>query len=575
MSSNNDSQKRFDELLCLVVEEQATTEQITELLDIAEHDAELKHKLKAQLEIDFLLSQVEQTEQKANVFVDAVLQASASESQIKDFEKQVIGAIQAEADAAKQQALRQEQQNQTPIDNKVVYLPWAISGFSMAACVLLSVLFFFYGGRPITVAPMAQVPVVEVEDNGVAVVVNTVANKRDYRIGQTISPGKLKIEQGFMELEFYNGAQLKIAGPAELEVISAQRVKLLSGKVMTDVPHVAIGFTIDTPNSEVVDLGTAIGVSVDENGQSQVHVFDGLIEAVDKDGNKQQIAKGEALNIDAPKMSEWQQTKAKAGQFSEFSEIADLTVFAIDQKHQRWLEMRDLIIQEPSLVAYYDFEKDSSKPRILKNVANTSEEFNGAIVGAKWAAGPWPGKSSLDFKRSSDRVRVDIDGRFDEFTLAAWVKIDSLDRTFSALLLTDGYRPGDMHWQLGQFGQSRHGLIVLGLAATLEQKGAYKGRNYNYAPFFSVADSGTWYHLATSVSQNSKEVKTYINGELVKRQPLLYFSDFWRIEKANIANWNSKKNANPLRNLNGSMAEMMIFSRALGDDEVAQIALKD
>ncbi len=98
-------------------------------------------------------------------------------------------------------------------------------------------------------------------------------------VGRALSAGELSIKGGRVGLSFAGGAQLVIDGPASLALLSPSRARLISGKAAAHVPEGARGFTVETPGVEVVDLGTEFGVSVSEAGVSDVHVFQGEVEA--------------------------------------------------------------------------------------------------------------------------------------------------------------------------------------------------------------------------------------------------------------------------------------------------------
>ncbi|GAC13116.1 LamG-like jellyroll fold domain-containing protein [Aliiglaciecola lipolytica] len=564
MSDLKSQKQRFEQLLGQLLDNAISASEVDELLCLAQLSDEFKFSLRAQLEMDFLLTQTESAEAKEGIFVAKVHDASKQLLQHKEFEKRILQAIEDNPEGIR------ATQDKAPKKNNISGLSrtWNWTALSIAACAVLTFFFFLHIDEPENYY-QPSVMLNEVNDNGVAVIVNVVNNSQHFKAGESVIPGNLQLLDGFLELEFYHGARLKIAGPADLDIINEQRVMLRHGKVMTDVPYVAIGFTIDTPNSEVIDLGTAIGVSVDHSGKSQIHVFDGLIETKDKQGETYRLAKGGAISQGSPLASEWQLKNATSSLFSEFSNINDLTITASNRQQRKWHEMKQWVLKDESLVAYYDFEKDLNLPRQLTNIAHTSETFHGAIVGANWAQGPWNGKSALEFKKASDRVRVDIKGEFDQFTLTTWIRIDSLDRRFNSILLTDNYNEGDIHWQLGHLDEQNEGKLVLGLKHTKDA-----GSNYTYQPFYSVSESGTWYHLATTVNQNTRQVKSYINGKLVMEKHLKHRTKSWHINKASIGNWDSTLNISPLRNLNGSIAEMMIFSRALSDDEIKKIALQ-
>lgn len=100
--------------------------------------------------------------------------------------------------------------------------------------------------------------------------------------GDSMPPGVYALEKGMVELEFGSGASLIVEGPARWELISSWQARLDWGRVVTDVPPEAIGFKIDTADTSVVDLGTRCGIHVEQRssgvGQTEVHVFEGLVE---------------------------------------------------------------------------------------------------------------------------------------------------------------------------------------------------------------------------------------------------------------------------------------------------------
>ncbi|MEO8270637.1 MAG: hypothetical protein ABI557_13020, partial [Aureliella sp.] len=51
--------------------------------------------------------------------------------------------------------------------------------------------------------------------------------------------------------------------------------------------------------------------------------------------------------------------------------------------------------------------------------------------------------SALDFSPIGSRVRVEVPGSHHGLTLNCWVKINSIDRWYSSLFLTDGHDDGE------------------------------------------------------------------------------------------------------------------------------------
>ena len=73
--------------------------------------------------------------------------------------------------------------------------------------------------------------------------------------------GTLELTSGRVCIEFTSGVQMEISGPAECKIDSDMLVWLMRGQLTADVPRWARGFTVETPDVAVVDLGTRFGVA--------------------------------------------------------------------------------------------------------------------------------------------------------------------------------------------------------------------------------------------------------------------------------------------------------------------------
>ncbi|WP_160148094.1 FecR domain-containing protein [Rubripirellula obstinata] len=103
--------------------------------------------------------------------------------------------------------------------------------------------------------------------------------------GQQVDPslhqlpgGKLTLSKGVLEITYRHGAVITVEGPSSFELINRDLVLLHTGQLTSRIPKAAVGFTIRTPDSDVIDLGTEAGVRVDASGKSEVHVFEGEVE---------------------------------------------------------------------------------------------------------------------------------------------------------------------------------------------------------------------------------------------------------------------------------------------------------
>ncbi len=124
-------------------------------------------------------------------------------------------------------------------------------------------------------------------------------------IGDDVRAESCHLLSGVVSLTFESGAEVVIEGPAEYQPISANEMRLVSGKAFARVPKTAIGFTVNTPESSVVDLGTEFGVVVDLVSGSEIHVFKGkvnLVAGFDLQPKKSEILQQhQARQVDAEK----------------------------------------------------------------------------------------------------------------------------------------------------------------------------------------------------------------------------------------------------------------------------------
>lgn len=101
-------------------------------------------------------------------------------------------------------------------------------------------------------------------------------------IGDRMAAGVYQLERGAVTLSFDRGATALIQAPARFELIGDNHGRIELGRITATVPPQAVGFTIDTPTSRVVDFGTEFGVSVGDEGETLAAVFKGLVELSEK-----------------------------------------------------------------------------------------------------------------------------------------------------------------------------------------------------------------------------------------------------------------------------------------------------
>lgn len=87
----------------------------------------------------------------------------------------------------------------------------------------------------------------------------------------------LEFPTGMSRFRLRNGVLCVVEGPAKVQFRSPSEASLEYGRMLARVPESAIGFRVDTPHGQVVDLGTTFGVSTFPEGRSYVQVFSGAV----------------------------------------------------------------------------------------------------------------------------------------------------------------------------------------------------------------------------------------------------------------------------------------------------------
>ncbi|MFI4874718.1 MAG: LamG-like jellyroll fold domain-containing protein [Blastopirellula sp. JB062] len=561
------STARFDELLSLMLDDVVTEAEMKELVAFAASDEAKLAQLKQHLVLSDRLSQYEDIRREAQRYYESLQTRMRAASQGDAFIHNVL--------QSKEATDRKPEPRRRGLVSRQVGLGIACA---IAATLLIGLISWpIWRSDPTEESPLAAGSIAdasqgEARDQGVAVLTRMIdvqgANGANWREGATLAPQSLVWDQGLLQLEFYSGATVVVEGPASLEILDASRVHCNFGKLRAHIPESAQGFVILAPTLELVDLGTEFGMDISSDGTVDVQVFEGVVELYEinsdrKQESRRELTAGKAISI-SPDGSA-QPLNAQKLKFTTPNELARLTDTQSQKRLQSWKERRTATQQDPRIVAYFPFDRDAADDRSLIGYAPSGEKIIGAIVGAQWAEGRWPGKSSLQFKRPGDRVRLLIPGAFDSLTYSAWIRLDGLDRRFNSLLLTDSFDANQPHWQIHQVGH-----LILGV----RDPGVIDTHDYRSPPIFRLQDLGQWVHLATVYDAHEKQVKHYVNGQLVSSEP---FQDAAHgkltIENATIGNWSptKKEKASRIRNLNGSIDELTVYQSALDGAEIAEI----
>jgi len=432
-------------------------------------------------------------------------------------------------------------------------LPW---GIAAAACVVAAIKF----STPPATEQTVEITE-ELQDTGFAVLTRVVdpawTNSTPPQQGDFLKAGSFELSQGLAQIEFLSGVSVVIEGDAAFDILSSEEMKLSKGKIRAHVPPPAIGFKIHTPTGTVLDLGTEF--ALDLTGEKQeLHVLDGEVEWYPEDAPEILLHGGHAiaLNQDAAKSF-----RAQPARFTSPGQLA--TRLITEQKEHRsdWQAHSQQLRQRQDLLAYYPMDQQGPWDRQL--MCTQTNLAPGAIVAAERVAGRW------HFSPNGSRVRVTIPGEYQQLTFATWARIDSLDRQYNALFLTDNYDEGEPHWQL-----TADGRLFFSVRLREDQ---FHHVHYS-PPVWTHADTQQWLHLATTYDTATATAVHYLNGQEISREsaPEDKHVSTLRIGHAQIGNWGLPTKTDPsfaIRNLNGRLDEFAIFSTALAPSDIHELYL--
>ncbi len=246
-------------------------------------------------------------------------------------------------------------------------------------------------------------------------------------------------------------------------------------------------------------------------------------------------------------------------------------------RHEEWDRYGANLRRDPRLTAYYRMGAADGSSRRLPNEAAAGGRAvtEGAIVAAARAADRWGiAGGALDFSPTGSRVRVTVPGEYRSLTLLCWVKINSLDRWYNSLFLTDGHELHEPHWQIMDDGRL---FFSVKKNDSWDPKKSEKDKHVFYSPkFWDTSLSGRWQMVATVYDVDARKVTHFVDGRPISEEsvPPEYLVETVTIGAASLGNWGLPERDEArfaVRNLNGCMDEFALFSAALTPAEILDI----
>lgn len=364
--------------------------------------------------------------------------------------------------------------------------------------------------------------------------------------------GDYQLRRGLLHLRFDGGVMVYVEAPAQFDVVSGKHLALHNGRLSASVPAEGIGFTVNTPEAEVVDFGTEFSVEVGF-GTSEVHVFDGLVRVQPK--STQGGMKQAAVDLRTSQAVKINDATEKP---VDIELATDRFIRSFDEPRLRYPR----VVNRLSPLAFYRM------PIRDRGLVAQPPKYSGVVLTEMTSKdkGLRPPHARGVTNGGSLRVLADSTGRggrvdtplplvTHQFTLAAFVYLEASKRPDVGMGHTVAT---NLSGSRGNFALviDEHGFLQ---AAVRTKDGDVKTATSEV--LFPLT---TWCHLI--VTCDGHKLQLYENGQLVASSPteLLAESDADTL-------WFGTDSEGQ-RLWNGRIDELAIFDRALTDAEIVELS---
>ena len=209
------------------------------------------------------------------------------------------------------------------------------------------------------------------------------SENKDFSSGQWLEKGEYAFSEK-LALTLDSGVELNIETSSKLELIGPNKVRVIKGKVHAYVPQVAVGFILEVPGGEVLDLGTEFKVAVDEKGTSDIEVMSGEVEVISSETSYERVS-----------LSQGQSTRLNSD-----GSPANGQAFQVTQSLPNLLEQRDLSY------VHWPFDSAELGWTPTSSGGDFHDRFRAELKSRKGAGGP-------QFVEGAYGYALDFDGKND------------------------------------------------------------------------------------------------------------------------------------------------------------------
>jgi len=400
----------------------------------------------------------------------------------------------------------------------------------------------------------------------VAVVVGS-SSEEARPAGTYLQPGVLSQTVGWLTLQTLNGVSVTLDAPYRAELLDHDRIRLYRGRARVHVPEGAIGFRLDSPAFDVVDLGTEFAANVNTDGTGTCRVFEGkadvsLLDSIGEVKSTRRLTANESVRV-TPSKQDMQVIKEVNGDYPAIKQPPRPTLALPPTYPPKVLGMGPL--------GYWRFEEISNHevrdevtdgPRLLaEGAAAIENESGGNHSGALTAQNP------VAYFQMASYTRAILAG---DFSISLFAQFEWL-QNFALFTATrfDEKIEGNSFILQSYASFRRSGLNGTGLHAVLYDPPAWDGGVEVYGN--TLLRPLHWHHIATTRKGN--QLSLFLDGVAVGRESVGSMSLDYREIFVGRLNGNADQPRSEARGLVGHIDELAVFPRALTNAEVRELAV--
>jgi hypothetical protein len=369
-----------------------------------------------------------------------------------------------------------------------------------------------------------------------------------------------EVRAGLVELRFHHlDAAVVIEAPAAFRVEDSRTLRLDRGRATAHVRDGKSGLRVVSPHADVLDRGTRFAVDVHQASRSEVHVFEGLVEAGPAgERARQPLGTNRAVRFASLAIPE--SREVRSGAFVQPEEMQGLAAGERAGQAARAAGAEAGLRRDAALLGFVDFERPADDSAV------TIRDPAVIVHGAEAVQGRFAGRRALEFVELDDHATLDLAATTRQLTLLTWVRLDRVPEDISSLYHTDGWdTPGQVHWMILNNGQMRFALHGSPLAGESDRKA------WPESTGAVTGGLGRWTHLAAVYDADAASVTFYRDGVLDSSVTMMTGVPAV-LGPAQIGNWDLKDAGSTVhRRLSGRMDDFMVLGRCLSAAEIRNL----